>query len=175
MVPYTIVGNADELVKVKIDDKLLTPPEISADLVDTGVTIVGGGGLLYGIVFLMLGFVPTSLLWVAMLLAGIASAAIYAPSLCFAATLAPRGARATSMALLNAGGSLGMMVGTATGGILSSVLLSSGWLAQDAYPAIFQLAGAAQIGCLVLLWRSLTTLGRQEERVPMKAANCPAL
>ncbi len=100
------------------------------------------GGLLYGGVFLILGLAPPAALWVLMLVAGVASSAIYAPSLCYAATLAPRGARGTAMALLNAGGSLGMMVGTALGGILSAVLMRS-FHADMTYPIISARGGAA--------------------------------
>ena len=48
-VPYKIIGGAEELVTVQIGDKKYAPPEISADLCDTGVTMVGGGSQLYGI------------------------------------------------------------------------------------------------------------------------------
>lgn len=126
------------------------------------VALVACGMALYGLSFILLGVVPAGGLWLVMLLAGLSSAAIYAPSLCFAATLSPKGARAMGMALLNAGGSLGMMLGTATAGIASAALTRAGWSPHDLYPAIFVGSGLLQFVVLGLSVRGLVTLARRD-------------
>ena len=120
---------------------------LSAHL-DRSVLVVSGT-LVYAMAFLSLGAADPAGLPVLMCLCGLAAAAIYAPSLCFAATLAPPQLRSTSMALVNAGGSLGMMLGTALAGIGSKLLLDAGWGPDEAYPAIFR--GAAFVELLVLM------------------------
>jgi len=120
------------------------------------------GTALYGIAFMIMGVVPASGLWAVMLLAGLSSAAIYAPSLCYTATLSPKGSRAMAMALVNAGGSLGMMMGTALAGIASAVLTRAGWTANELYPAIFFSAGVVELGVLALSARTLLDLARRD-------------
>ncbi len=132
-----------------------------AERVDRTV-LVATGTLLYGVAFMSLGMVPAGWLPAVMLTAGLASAAIYAPSLCFAATVVDRNARSTSMGLMNAGGSLGMMMGTAMAGILSHTLMAKGWAPKEAYQAVFQLAGAAELVVLALSARGLLALHRQQ-------------
>ncbi|MCP4502319.1 MAG: MFS transporter [Deltaproteobacteria bacterium] len=113
-------------------------------------TLVAAGAFTYGVAFLLLGVVPASALPVLLFVTGIASAAIYAPCLCFASTLAKPSMRSTSMSLLNAGGSLGMMIGTATGGILSVVLQKRfAFAPESAYPLIFSVAGVSTLVVLV--------------------------
>jgi len=119
-------------------------------------TLVASGALAYGICFVLLGVVPTSTLPVLLFATGIASAAMYAPCLCFASTLVDASMRSTSMGLLNAGGSLGMMVGTALGGMLSVVgVKKMGWAADAVYPAIFAAAGACALLALGVWMRDL--------------------
>ena len=122
------------------------------------------GMALYGLAFLLLGVVPEQGLAAVMLLAGLSSAAIYAPSLCYAAALPPPEARSMSRALLNAGGSLGMTIGTALAGILSVSLRRAGWTDGHIFPAIFAIAGGAQLLVLGASVPGLRGLHRSDRR-----------
>ena len=132
-----------------------------AERVPRAALVAGGTGL-YGLSFIWLGLAPTGWLWLVMLTAGLSSAAIYAPSLCYAATLAPASARSMSMALLNAGGSLGMMLGTATAGVASALLTRAGWAPEEIYPAIFAGAGLLELMVLGLSAPGLMRLARRD-------------
>jgi AAHS family 3-hydroxyphenylpropionic acid transporter len=121
--------------------------------------LVAGGFGAYGLGLIVLGRVPAALLPVLLLCLGLASAFIYAPSLCWAGALAPRGLRATAMALLNAAGGLGMLLGTALAGVLGAQLRRRGWGA-GAHEVIFALAGLVQ---LVALAASARALGRMAD------------
>ncbi len=120
--------------------------------------LIGIGMVVYGVSFLALGLVPAPLLPAIMVAAGLASAAIYAPCLCYASSLVAPEVRTTSMSLLNAGGSLGMMLGTALGGVVSAGLLSAGYAADFTYPAVFVGAGLIQLLTLSLSIRGLRAL-----------------
>ena len=121
-------------------------------------TVLASGGVLYGIAFLWLAVAPGPWVPVALLLAGVSSAMVYAPSLCYATTLAPAGARATSMALFQAAGCLGMMLGPAGAGMLSAILRARGHGPELRYPAVFAMAAVVQLGTMALLARRLRTL-----------------
>lgn len=122
------------------------------------------GGLVYGLCFMALGHVPAGVLWLPLFGAGCASAAIYASSLLMGAQMAPPSLRATTMALLNAGGTIGMMFGTAGAGIASAALKSAGMPRDDVYPWIFIAAGATQLVLLAVscpaMWRAAWKLGQ---------------
>lgn len=125
--------------------------------------LVSAGTMTYGVMFLLLGVVGKEVLPLVLALAGLASAAIYAPSMCFAASLAPEGSRATAMALVNAGGSLGMLLGTALAGIGSSLLLRLGYVPAEVYPMVFAGAGLAQLAVLIGSSRGLRRLSHLDE------------
>lgn len=131
---------------------LITYPATRAAAVvgDTPLVSLGLAG--YGLSFALLGLVPAWALPWAMLAAGVSSAAVYGPALRAAARAAPPGGRAGAMALLNAGGALGMLAGTAAAGIASAALAHVGWGADRAYPAIFGAVGAVQWLALALTW-----------------------
>jgi AAHS family 3-hydroxyphenylpropionic acid transporter len=125
--------------------------------------LVSAGTMTYGVMFLLLGVVGKEALPLVLALAGLASAAIYAPSMCFAASLAPEGSRATAMALVNAGGSLGMLLGTALAGIGSSLLLRLGHGPAEVYPLVFAAAGFVQLVVLLGSSRGLRRLSNMDE------------
>ncbi|MFW6197245.1 MAG: MFS transporter, partial [Myxococcota bacterium] len=75
--------------------------------------ILATGAACYGTCLLLLADVPTAALPVVMGVAGLASAALFAPVLTYAAPLGPRGGRATAMGLVNAAGCFGMVLGPA--------------------------------------------------------------
>ncbi len=126
--------------------------------------LMSAGGLFYGVSFLLLAVTRGAALDVTLILCGLASAMMYAPSLCYAGSLAPPGGRATSMALFNAAGCLGMMLGPAVAGILSAVLRDAGYGAAIRYPAIFAVAGVVQLVAMLALARPIAKL-RAAERV----------
>lgn len=107
--------------------------------------LIGAGALAYALSYLVLGFTPVGLIVVVVGVAGLASAAIYGPSLGLAAQAVPHTARASAMAVLNAAGTLGMFLGSTLAGGVSSALLSAGVERGLAYTAVFMAAGAAQL------------------------------
>ncbi|MFT3708811.1 MAG: MFS transporter [Archangium sp.] len=107
--------------------------------------LIAAGALIYAATYAVLGFVPVQSIVIVVGVAGLASAAIYGPSLGLAAQAVPDNARASAMAVLNAAGTLGMFLGSTLAGALSSALLSSGMDRARAYPIVFLVAGAVQL------------------------------
>jgi len=102
--------------------------------------LLAGGSALYGTCLALLGRVPSAgLPWV-MGLAGCACAMVFAPTLCYAATLAGSAARGRAMSLVNAAGCLGMLLGPAAAGIISAVERAKGDPVAG-YRAVFVFAG----------------------------------
>lgn len=124
--------------------------------------LIGVGALAYAMTYLLLGFVPVHAIVLLVGVAGLASAAIYGPSLGLAAQAVPDHARASAMAVLNAAGTLGMFLGSTLAGALSSVLLESGMDRAHAYTGVFIAAGVAQLGSVVV---ALTAGKRLSARV----------
>jgi MFS family permease len=89
-----------------------------ADRVSPGA-LLAVGGVVYAAALLALGEVAAPVLPIVMVTAGLASAAIFAPILTYGARLGGEGGRATAMALINAAGCLGMLLGPAAAGIVS--------------------------------------------------------
>ncbi len=116
--------------------------------------LIAFGAALYGFSYVALGVTPVSLIVVVVSVAGLASAAIYGPSLGLAAMAVPDTARASAMAVLNAAGTLGMFLGSALAGGLSSALLSLGWERGPAYVAVFVAAGIFQFASVVIALRA---------------------
>lgn len=112
--------------------------------------LIAVGALGYAVSYLALGFTPVELIVAVVTVAGLASAAIYGPSLGLAAQAVPDTARASAMAVLNAAGTLGMFLGSALAGGLSSALLSAGADRAQAYTVVFMAAGAVQLVSVVL-------------------------
>lgn len=111
-----------------------------------GVMVFGAVG--YGAAFFLIGHAPFALLPPLMIVAGITSACLFAPCLCYAAALG--GARKEgAMALLNTAGCLGMLLGPAFAGITSA--LAGGDDPVAGYRVVFS-AGALS----VLLWLVLS-------------------
>jgi MFS family permease len=107
--------------------------------------LIAMGALTYGVTFLLLSVASVGWMLGVVSLAGLASAAIYGPSLGLAAQSVPHTARASAMAVLNAGGTLGMFLGSSMAGALSSLLLASGFERGRAYALVFCAAGAIQL------------------------------
>ncbi|MFZ5444288.1 MAG: MFS transporter [Myxococcota bacterium] len=122
--------------------------------------LVAVGACGYAVSYLVLGFTPVEWIVAVVTLAGLASAAIYGPSLGLAAQAVPDTARASAMAVLNAAGTLGMFLGSSLAGGLSGALLSAGFERGRAYTWVFIAAGAVQ---LVSVGLALSRRGRSGE------------
>ncbi|HYQ27293.1 MAG TPA: MFS transporter [Polyangiaceae bacterium] len=100
---------------------------------------------LYGSCWIALAGAGQTLVLPMMLLLGVASAAIFAAGLRESATSRDVTLRIASMSALNSAGSLGMLVGTASAGILSAVLRSYGAESDAVHELIFRIAGVAEL------------------------------
>jgi MFS family permease len=104
--------------------------------------LLGTGAALYGASLMALGRVPTSGLPWTMLAAGSSSALLFAPTLCYAATLGGPDTRGRAMALVNAAGCLGMLLGPAAAGITCAAFRTPADPSRG-YQAVFALAAAS--------------------------------
>jgi MFS family permease len=115
-----------------------------------------GGSIVYGLGTASLGWWPPGALIGLMLGLGVSAAVMFVPSMLMTIELAPNRIRSTAMGAFNAAGSLGFILGPATGGWVSQTVAShSGWLAG--YRAAFAVAGISVIACVLL---ALPALGR---------------
>jgi MFS family permease len=112
--------------------------------------LVAAGALVYGASFFALPLVPVGALWGVLTVGGLASAAIYGPSLGLAAAAVPAQSRASAMAVLNAAGTLGMFLGSTLAGVLSGGLIAGGVERATAYGLVFAVAGLAQLGSVAM-------------------------
>lgn len=123
------------------------------------VLLLCGGSLLYGIGTASLVYWPPELLPYVMFAIGTAAAVMFVPSLLLTTELAPEEIRSTALGAFNAAGSLGFIVGPATGGLVSqAVAASSGWNAG--YAAAFGVAGGSEILLAALAWPVLRRVQR---------------
>lgn len=114
-------------------------------------TMLCTGAAGFALSFLALLLVPASYLALPLAGAGLSSALLYVPALELAATLAPTNARATAMALPNAAGTLGMLLGTALAGTVSAAAGALGFERVWAWTAIFIVAALAPLTLRVAL------------------------
>jgi MFS family permease len=123
------------------------------------VAMISVGSLVYGVATIAVGFCPPGALPVLMVLLGIASAVMFVPSLLITGDAAPPSIRTTAMGAFNAAGSLGFIVGPATGGLVSQwVATHHGW--ETGYRAAFGVAGVSEILCVALAIPFLVRLVR---------------
>jgi MFS family permease len=113
-----------------------------------------GGNIAFGIVYGAYGLFPTGALPIAMLLSGLASAFIFAPSLLLVSDLVKRGHGEGLFGVFQVAGSLGFLAGPIVGGVLVSLTGADG---RPAYEAIFAGVGVAELllafGTIVILRR----------------------
>jgi MFS family permease len=115
-----------------------------------------GGSLVYGMGTASLGFWAPEMLFVLMFCLGATAAVMFVPSLLMTTELAPPAVRSTALGAFNAAGSLGFIVGPATGGLVSQLVAqTAGW--EAGYRAAFAVAGGAEVLLALvafpLLWR----------------------
>jgi MFS family permease len=90
---------------------------------------------------------------------GVASAVMFIPSLLITSDAAPERIRTTAMGAFNAAGSLGFILGPATGGFVSQLVASrAGW--EVGYRAAFGVAGLSVLLCVALALPFLLRLVR---------------
>jgi MFS family permease len=111
-----------------------------------------GGNVAFGIVYGAYGVTPLSLMPASMVLSGVASAFIFAPSLLLVSELVRRGHGEGLFGIFQIAGSLGFLTGPLVGGILVATTSTDG---RPAYEAIFAMVGLAELalalGSIVLL------------------------
>ena len=119
--------------------------------------VLACGAALYCAALAALGYVPTMGLPLVMIAAGASSSMLYAPTLSYASALSGSESRSKVMALINAAGCLGMLVGPMLAGVTSATLRGSDDPIRG-YRAVFLLAAFS-----VALWllASLRWLFRQ--------------
>lgn len=108
-------------------------------------TLVVIGALIYAAMFFSILLLPAVWIPVSLALGGLASAAIYGPSLSLVTQAVPAEARGSAMGLLNAAGTFGMFAGNVIAGLVATALLSQGSDRATAYSVVFVIAGASQL------------------------------
>jgi MFS family permease len=117
------------------------------------------GSLIYAVCTILVPWTPTSALAPLMVVLGIASAVMFVPSLLITTDAAPEQIRTTAMGAFNAAGSLGFIVGPATGGLVSQLVASEhGW--ESGYRAAFAVAGVSEALCVAITLPFLLRLVR---------------
>ncbi len=124
--------------------------------------LLGGAGAVYAVALLTLAYAPRPLLALWMFVAGLTSALLFSTILGYAAA-SREALQGTAMAWVNAAGSLGMLLGPITAGVVSTWLKDPEDLARG-YRAVFTLAGMSLVIWLVLSARWLHHMGREETR-----------
>jgi MFS family permease len=121
------------------------------------------GGVLYGATFVTFGLASGGALALSLMVAGLASAMVYGPSLCCIAAASGQSGRATSMAFFHAAGCLGMLLGPAAAGIASAAMKHAGVDAHARYATVFALAGVAQLAAMLVLRAPIGRLRASEQ------------
>ena len=124
------------------------------------VGMICSGSLVYGVATFFVPWCPLPWLTPLMLSLGVASAVMFVPSLLITTDAAPPEIRTTAMGAFNAAGSLGFILGPATGGFVSQ------WVAQResweaGYQAAFGVAGVSEIACVLIALPFLLRLRRR--------------
>jgi MFS family permease len=122
--------------------------------------LMSGGAAVYAVALFSLGHAPAAGLPWLMITAGVASALLFSPTLAYAAALAPATERGRAMAVVNASGCLGMLLGPAVGGIVCALLSAPGHSLRG-HRAVFALAALCVLAWLAM---SLPWLVRQYRR-----------
>ncbi len=116
------------------------------------------GNVAFGVIFGTYGFVPRDLLPVSMVLSGVSSAFIFAPSLLLVSELVRRGHGEGMFGIFQVAGSFGFLAGPIAGGILVALTSADG---RPAYEAIFAVVGFAELLLAVASVALLRAFSRQ--------------
>ena len=115
--------------------------------------------VLFGLVYASYGFLPLSLLPVAMVLSGILSAMMFSPSLVLVSEFARRGAGEGLFGVFQVAGAFGFLFGPLVGGLLVETMRGSD--GAPAWKLIFAVVGVLLIGLGLLSWRILGRLSAE--------------
>ena len=107
------------------------------------------GSLLYGFFLMFISIITKDYLWIVMLLCGISSALMFAPSLSLVADLSEKKNKATAMSGFNASGSLGFLLGPIVSGLIVTILNSFLSL-EESYQLVFIVCGALELICVLI-------------------------
>lgn len=129
------------------------------------------GNVAFGVVYASYGIVPRALLPLAMVLSGVASAFMFAPSLLLVSDLVRRGNGEGLFGAFQVAGSFGFLVGPIVGGVL--VTLTTDASGRPAYEAIF-----AGVGLLALVfsgaaWFALRRVAAESRSIPALSVSAP--
>ncbi len=115
--------------------------------------------VLFGLVYASYGVLPLGLLPVAMILSGVLSALMFAPSLVLVSEFARHGAGEGLFGVFQVAGSFGFLTGPIAGGLLvESVRTSAG---APRWALIFAIVGALLVALGVVSWRVLGGLAER--------------
>lgn len=115
--------------------------------------------ILFGLVYASYGLLPFGLLPAAMVLSGVLSALMFAPSLVLVSEFARHGAGEGLFGVFQVAGSFGFLTGPLVGGILVEVLRTSS--GTPAWATIFAVVGVSLTLLGVVSWRVLGALARE--------------
>jgi MFS family permease len=119
------------------------------------------GSVIYGVGTASLGFWPPPGALAALMLGlGVSAAVMFVPSMLMTIELAPGQVRSTALGAFNAAGSLGFILGPATGAWISQAVASE-WGALAGYRAAFGFAGVSVILCVLLTLPALRRMIRE--------------
>jgi len=130
--------------------------------------LLGGGVAMYALALALLPLAPTMALAPLLAIAGVASAAIFASTLGYAADLGAE-RRASAMALFNAAGCLGMVLGPMTAGIAIAIVR-----AQAGAPAGYRAAFVVAAAALVIWLAAALSWLRERALVEARTVSDPA-
>jgi MFS family permease len=126
-----------------------------------------GGNVLFGLTYGSYGLVPASLLPAAMIVSGIASAFVFAPSLVLVSDLAKAGHGEGLFGVFQVAGTLGFLAGPIAGGLAVAWTGASG---RPAYELIFGAVGLGAVFLAAAAWVVLRQFGAAVRRGRTPAA-----
>lgn len=131
------------------------------------------GSLAFGLLLAAYPLAGTDLLPVLMVVSGVVSAVMFAPTLTLCAELSSPAQRGAAYAGFNATGSLGFLCGPLAGGVILLWVrpIAGEW---PAYQAVFALAGAAQVAVALTTFPRLRQLQRRRRAERDAVAAAPA-
>ena len=109
--------------------------------------------ILFGLVYATYGIVPLSVLPAAMVLSGVLSALMFAPSLVLVSEFSRRGAGEGLFGVFQIAGSMGFLAGPIAGGIMVETLRTG--TGEPAWATIFAVVGALLVALGLVSWRVL--------------------
>lgn len=117
-----------------------------------------GANILFGLVYASYGVLPLGALPIAMVLSGVLSALMFAPSLVLVSEFARHGAGEGLFGVFQVAGSFGFLAGPLAGGLLVELLRTSD--GAPAWAMIFAVVGSLLVMLGLVSWRVLGALAR---------------